>query len=75
MKQILTDFFAALIEYGRGTTHEVILNLKIGNLHLFKNGEIAFEYNNEEEDPKKRKERLEVREDLSVIDYASAILS
>ena len=64
-----------MIEHGRSTQKEVILNLKIGNLHLHKNGEISFEASNNLEEYEDNEKRKEVREDLSVIDHASAILS
>ena len=41
--QILLDFFAAFLELSRRTQAEVILDLKCGLLHLFKNGELVFE--------------------------------
>lgn len=51
------------------------INLKIGILHLFKNGEIDFEQGNDDIDNGKRERRSLKRDDISVIDYASAILS
>ena len=75
--KILTDFFAALIELSRKTQSEVILDFKLGNLHLFKNGELFFEAKSETDsllkDPKSHKN--EVRDDVSIIDNVSAILS
>lgn len=43
VQKILTDFFSAFIELSRRTQSEVILDFKVGNLHLYKNGEIFFE--------------------------------
>lgn len=43
VRQILTDFFAALVEVSRRTTKEARIELKgVGLLHLFKNRELAF---------------------------------
>ena len=74
--KILTDFFSAFIELSRRTQNEVILDFKVGNLHLYKNGELFFESKSETDNamgsPTKR---AEPREDISVIDSASAILS
>ncbi len=52
----------------------MILDFKVGNLHLYKNGEIFFESKAETETGSPHK-RAEPREDISVIDSASAILS
>jgi len=53
-----------------------VLDFKVGNLHLYKNGEIFFESRSETDmalnSPHKR---ADPREDISVIDNASAILS
>ena len=43
VQKILTDFFSAFIELSRRTQSEVVLDFKIGSLHLYKNGEILFE--------------------------------
>ena len=77
VQKILTDFFSAFIELSRRTQNEVILDFKVGNLHLFKNGELVFESKAETEHQLASpwKQRLEPREDISVIDSASAILS
>ena len=45
----MTDFFSAFIELSRRTQSEVILDFKVGNLHLYKNGEIFFESKSETE--------------------------
>ena len=54
----------------------MILDFKIGNLHLYRNGEIFFESRSETDlalsSPHRR---ADPREDISVIDSASAILS
>lgn len=54
-----------------------MLDFKIGALHLYKNGEMLFESRSDIEQlfgtPSKRNQ--EPREDISVIDTASAILS
>ncbi len=54
----------------------MILDFKVGNLHLYRNGEIFFESKSETDNalasPHKR---ADPREDISVIDSASAILS
>lgn len=75
--KILTDFFSAFIELSRRTQQEVILDFKLGNLHLYKNGEIVFESKSETENAFEtlNHRRNELREDISVIDNASAILS
>lgn len=39
----LTDFWAAFIELSRNTQQEVVLDLKVGNLHLYRSGELLFE--------------------------------
>ena len=51
----------------------MILDFKVGNLHLYRNGELIFESKGDLETPSKRNEAA--REDISVIDTASAILS
>lgn len=44
-KQVLTDFFSALVEVSRRTLKEVKIELKgVGFLHLFKNRELAFQH-------------------------------
>ena len=55
----------------------MILDFKLGNLHLYKNGEIVFESKSETENAFEtlNHRRNELREDISVIDNASAILS
>ena len=54
----------------------MILDFKIGNLHLYRNGEIFFESRSDTDlalsSPHRR---ADPREDISVIDSASAILS
>ena len=76
VQKILTDFFSAFIELSRRTQNEVVLDFKVGNLHLYKNGEIFFESRSETDlalnSPHRR---ADPREDISVIDTASAILS
>jgi hypothetical protein len=77
VQKILTDFWSAFIEVSRRTQQEVILDFKIAALHLYKNGELLFESRSDLEQlhgtPSKR--NAEPREDISVIDNASAILS
>lgn len=77
---ILTDFFAALIEVSRKTQREARVEFKgVGNLHLFKNREIALsgleelpgQLTNEEIMRARNKER----QNISFIDSASAVLS
>ena len=76
VQKILTDFFSAFIELSRRTQNEVILDFKIGNLHLYKNGEIFFESRAEtDQGLNSPHRRADPREDISVIDNASAILS
>ena len=76
MQKILTDFFSAFIELSRRTQNEVVLDFKIGNLHLYRNGELHFESKSETENALNTPlKRHEPREDISVIDTASAILS
>eukprot|EP00347_Sterkiella_histriomuscorum_P003736 403363144 len=76
VQKILTNFFATLIEISRSTKQKVLLDFKIGYLHLKKNGELLFESKNEIELQKeKNKDHETVREDLSIIDTASAMLS
>jgi hypothetical protein len=77
VQKILTDFFSAFIELSRRTPSEVILDFKVGNLHLYKNGEIIFESKSETDMQlnSPHNKRQEAREDISVIDQASAILS
>jgi hypothetical protein len=78
VQRILTDFWSAFIELSRRTQQEVLLDFKIGSLHLYKNGELLFESKTDLEalqhgTPSRR--NMEAREDISVIDNASAILS
>lgn len=79
MHKILTDFWSAFIEISRRTQQEVMLDFKFGNLHLYRNGELFFESKSENAstDPSSPgwKRNSEPREDISVIDSASAILS
>jgi hypothetical protein len=56
----------------------VVLDFKIGNLHLYKNGELHFESKSDTDmafTSPSGKHRHEAREDISIIDNASAILS
>lgn len=73
---MLTDFFAAFIEISRRTQSEVLLDFKIGRLHLYKNGCLAFEGTGESDNNKYNTlDSSSIRDDLSIIDTASAILS
>ena len=54
----------------------MILDFKVGNLHLYKNGEIFFESKSETDNAlNSPHKRADPSEDISVIDSASAILS
>jgi hypothetical protein len=76
VQKILTDLFAAFIELSRRTQSEVILDFKVGVLHLYKNGEIQFESKAEMDSNSPQRRQFDpAREDISVIDSASAILS
>ncbi|CDW72251.1 UNKNOWN [Stylonychia lemnae] len=77
VQRVLTDFFSALIELSRTTRHEVILDFKVGNLHLKRNGELLFESKAETDANIKNRNRDNetIRDDVSIIDTASAMLS
>lgn len=79
-RQILADFFAALVEVSRRTTKEVRIAFKgLGFLHLFKNRELAFQHVDKFAEltvDELAKNQAQVRDDLSYIaDNASAVLS
>ena len=82
----MTDFFASLIEISRKTQKEARIKFKgLGTLHLFKNRELAFLFEDDSIELKTITgsrvsndlflERQKEREDLSFIDSASAVLS
>ena len=84
----MTDIFAALIEISRKTQKEARIKFKgLGTLHLFKNRELAFLYEDDSvaidlsaiSGQKASHDlflaRQKEREDLSFIDSASAVLS
>ena len=73
----MTEFFTCLIEISRGTKHDVLIDFKIGNLRLKKNGELVFESKSETDvnNRDKNRENESIREDISIIDNASAMLS
>jgi hypothetical protein len=78
--KILTDFWSAFIELSRRTQQEVILDFKIGCLHLYRNGELSFESRIDSgtmdgQSAGWRRSNDNPREDISIIDSASAILS
>lgn len=80
VRQILTDVFAALVEVSRRTTKEASLCLKgVGSLHLFKNRELAWLSHDIQFDQlaseKVNQFRQQMRDDISHIDAASAVLS
>lgn len=76
-RRIITDIFQALIELSRRSSKEASLCFKnVGYLHLFKNRELAFQQSAQESCTESvRQERSQMRDDLSYIDAASAVLS
>jgi hypothetical protein len=76
-RRILTDIFQALVELSRRTAKEVKLHFAgSGYLYLYKNRELCFQQFEESNLPGHiRAARLAERDDLSVIDQASAVLS
>jgi hypothetical protein len=77
VRRILVDIFQAVVEASRRTQKEVRLALKkTGHILLFKSRELAFQPVNSDSAPEAlRIERGRMREDVSVIDAASAVLS
>jgi hypothetical protein len=54
-QKAITDVLALFIEIGRRTQSSARLDIKLGYLHLYRNGEIRFEHineNKEEDDDK-----------------------
>ena len=85
-RRVLTEFFGTLIELSRRTQKEARVKFRgLGTLHLFKNRELAFLFEDESIDLATIAgtkvsndlflERQKEREDLSYIDQASAVLS
>lgn len=78
-KSILTDVFSALVELSRRTGKEARLHFKgVGFLHLFMNRDLSFQpvdKFSELTEEMLREKRNEMRDDISYIDGASAVLS
>ena len=80
VRQILADFFAALVEVSRRSTKEARIAFKgLGFLHLFKNRELAFQHVDKFADltvDELAKNQAQQRDDLSYIaDNVSHVLS
>lgn len=76
-RRILIDLFQAVAETSRRSAKEVKLTFKkCGNLYLFKNRELCFQMVGDDSTSSQlRLERSKLRDDISVIDSASAVLS
>lgn len=79
VKKILVDFTQALVEISRKTAKEARIQFhNTGHLHLFKNRELAFQHISADcgmTAQTLQNERDAMRDDISVIDSASAVLS
>ena len=75
--RVMTDMFRLLIEVCRTTKQEAKLDFKFGVLRLHKNGELTLEDKDANDDDTKTEHGYgqSIRDDISLIDTASAILS
>jgi hypothetical protein len=75
VQRILTDFFQAIIELSRRTQKEARIRVgPCGYLNLYKNRELTFEPNLQDA-TQGEIDAAKFRDDISVIDGASAVLS